>query len=244
MSRALSVVSPQLAELHERYDQAMANAEAAAGEAAAQQTMYWWSLWVIKRDKLYRAKGHLSEEKWLDNDLLSEAWAPSRATYKGVMTAICDWKALGANDEGVQRLLGNRKVAVEGDIRNWFVPDSDRVLRPEVRMMLAAKGETPLQALVRISELPSGQARAAAGEVVDREYFLIERGSLVTTRQHGLVEIVSFIVRNEHTRKGLLGKWKITLVSEPLEVEDTHQGNRWPTHLLAWLLSRFGLIWD
>ncbi len=143
----------------------------------------------------------------------------------------------------MQRLLGNRKVAVEGDIRNWFVPGSDRVLRPEVRMMLAAKGETPEQALHRISLLPPGQARAAAGEVVDREYWMIERDSLITTRKHGLVDVVSFVVRNEHTRKGLLGKWKITMISEPLEVADTHQGNKWPTHLLAWVLSKFGLIW-
>jgi len=239
MGRALSVVSPKLAELHDRYELAMHNAEAAAGEAAAQQSMYWYSLWVIHRDKLYPGKGYLSEEEWLRKELLSDAWAPSRATYKGVITAITDWQALGASEEGVMRLLGNRKVAIEGDIRNWFVPGSDRELRPEVRMMLAARGETPGQALTRISELPPDQARAAAGEVVDREYWMVEQDSITYLKG---ADKLSCILRHEHTRTGLLGRYQLIVACRRIEPEPTRAdpGDEIPFEVRSWLMSRFG----
>jgi hypothetical protein len=235
---ALTVLTPAEVELHDRYTAHMLIAEAAAGEAAAQQSAYWHSLWLIKRDKEWKAKGYTSEEQWLAEELLSEPWAPSRATYKGVMTAITDWMACGVDEPGVQRLLANRKVATEGDIRSWFVPGSDRELRPEVKLMLASKGETPAQALERISQLPPDQARAAAGEVVDREYVMVERDSVVVGRDAKTRQTLTYIVRHEHTRTGLLGRWRVTSYLEPL---DETKVKHWTYELLSWMLSRFGL---
>lgn len=238
MGKSVTVVLPAEAEQHAHYDQHMLDAERAAGQAALSQSVYWGSLWAIKRNKEWRAKGYKSEEEWLREELLSTEWAPSRATYKGVMTAIADWQACGADEPAVLNLLANRKVATEGDIRNWFVPGSDRVLRPEVRLMLASKGETPLTALYRIALLPPDQARAAAGEVIDREYWLVERDSV---QFHKTSQRIAFDLRHEHTRRGLLAKYHITVAAQqtapdpkPGRIDDM------PPELRQWLLSKFG----
>lgn len=238
MSKSVTVLMQSEAALHDRYERHMLDAERAAGQAARSQSIYWGSLWAIKRGREWQAKGYASEEAWLRDELLSNEWAPSRATYKGVMTAIADWQACGADEAGVLALLANRKVATEGDLRNWFVPGSDHVLRPEVRLLLASRGETPLSALTRISQLPAAQARAAAGEVIDREYWLVERDSI---QFYKISQRIAFTLRHEHNRKGLLAKYNITIAAQQVAPTPAHlHVDDMPPALRQWLLSKFG----
>lgn len=236
---SVTVLSPQLAVLHDRYQAVIESVEAASIDLAASQMTYWWGLWTIKRDKLYRAKGYLSEEQWLRSDLLAQAWAPSRSGYKSVMTAIADWYALKATDEQVQRLLADRKMAIESDLREWFI-DGRRAagLRPEVLLALAAKGETPLVALERIAALPPDQARAAAGEVIDRDYWRI------------IPETVHFLsgadkwnatVQHEHTRLGILEVGTLTWGYHRTDEHAPRKPAGFPLILARWLMSKFGL---
>lgn len=235
MGDSLTMLSKRVAAANRLYLNLMAEVEAASTDAAEAVRRYWWNLWLIKRDKLWRAGGFKTESAWIAS-WQTEPWAQSRATFFGVMQAIERWYALGGKDEDVQQLLGQRKTAIEADLGQWFTGTRDNeALKPEVRMMLAAKHETPIGALLRIAALGATEARVATGEVVDREYFFVPPDSLAWDNDHTL----HLRLRHEHTRKGIMGEYTVKLIFTPIV-----EGRKSPGYLrqaAEWLLSKFGL---
>jgi len=126
--------------LLDEFDKRMAVVETAYADLTHATSDYWWNLYKIHQDDLWRAR-YDSHGDWLGT-LLTERFGPRRQTFYTVMRAIERWKSFGMAYPKIYSLLGDRKVALEGDLEELFDKDG---LKPEVAEQLEEQGITPLE---------------------------------------------------------------------------------------------------
>ncbi len=144
--------------LHKAYVSAMETVEASHGEASDALSRYWWTLYQIKSNNLWRAKFKEGEFKlWLE-ELCTEKFGPKKSTYYKVMGAVDRFRRIGKSDDEIFGLLGNLSTALLDDFTLLFDKHGKGDILPEIAAQIEANGETPEEFLDRIADLsPSDQ---------------------------------------------------------------------------------------
>ncbi len=223
--------------LIDAYDRAMTEIEAAAGERATQEKRYWWNLYLIRRDELWKAR-FTTMKDWL-GEFSKQPFGESVATYYGVMGTIERMLREGVKSRTVQTYLGNRKTALEGDMKAWFEDGGRGPLKPAIQLQLEAKGET-LDTLVRrvAVELPPGQAREEIGSYIPKEKFYATDDPAVVNPRTG--ELMFNIVW-ESAKGGIQWKGTLRIKGTRLAGNKKVEDNVLPEDVAGWLMSKFGV---
>jgi len=249
MSRSLTVLSPQQAAAHDRYQERLERSRAAASKLAEFWTDYWYNLYLIRRDGDWksvtapRSDGRQVFEDWLD-DWRKEPWSTSRSQFFAVMASIDTWISLGADDADVRQLLGKRSVAIGQDLEQWVTgKGTAKQLRPLVAAKLEAGGETPLEAIKRIADLGADDARTEVSRLTGQDYLFIPIGSAYRDESWRAM----FDVRWDNADTGLRGVYQVEITVRRVTdlqgqpVKEVDQLRLIPLRVLDWVLSKFGL---
>lgn len=190
------------------YQRQIAIVESASSAMAQTQSEYWWALWVIYRDNLWKsvtASGKFTD--WL-GDLAVAPYGVSRETFYNRIRNIQRWQALGIPDDKVQHLLGSRnETALHQDIDAWF--EKNGQIKEEVAKQIEDGRETPAEFIERVSELAPGEARQEVQRLtVKDKVFCIPDDAVLNVEQGTLM----FNVRWDNEEDGLrwLGTCRIT----------------------------------
>lgn len=226
-------------DLRQRYELAIGTVEASAEGAAEARAAYWWNLYVIWRDDLWRADCDGFRE-WL-GWFAVQSWGESAQTFYNVKGAVERWFGLGFTEEQVKNLLRSRKVALEHDIKEWFLEGGKGDLRPEIKEKLDAEGETIQEAVLRIADLGPGEARKEVRRFVDPNHIFAHKMSTYwdPKTHHVLVN-----VQWENEEDGIVGVWTIKLTGEDV-TEGKHPADKkkLPEKVARWLVAKLGAEW-
>lgn len=160
--------------LSKAYEKAMEEVEASHGEASEALSRYWWTLYEIKSNNLWRAKFKEGEFKLWLSELCSETFGPKKSTYYKVMGAIDRFRRIGKSDDEIFGLLGNLSTALLDDFTLLFDKHGKGDMLPEIAAQIEAGGETPEEFLDRISDLSPSDQRQEVLRLVkpDSIYFM------------------------------------------------------------------------
>ena len=146
------------AELYNKHMLYMANVEASEGEIVNSTSEYWYNLYLIHRDKTWKAVTDDGKITTFLRDLSYAPYGCSIQSFYNRMSAIQKWKCLGLTDDKIKLLLGSRtEMALQHDIEAWFSENGE--LKPEVAAQIEAGNETPSEYLERVSQLSPTEAR-------------------------------------------------------------------------------------
>ena len=198
---------------HGLYKKLIGDAERAYKDGIKNLGDYWWSLFLIKHDKLWGdGDGYGSEREWVAS-LSREPWGPSYQTFYDVWAAFQQWQAAGITEEPELRLrLGTRNTATTQDLGNLF--DKKRIdgktvyeVKPEVVEELEEKGETVADLIRRANDLGPGEARKEIRRYYEKDhiYFI---GPLEMTGYGGPILVR---VKWEHEDDGLIFEGTIAM---------------------------------
>ena len=219
--------------LLDEFDKRMAVVETAYADLTHATSDYWWNLYKIHQDDLWRAR-YDSHGDWLGT-LLTERFGPRRQTFYTVMRAIERWKSFGMAYPKIYSLLGDRKVALEGDLEELFDRDG---LKPEVAEQLEEQGITPLELIEQASELGPGEARSRMRQFVEKDqiFFLDDCAYNATT---GVI-LANLRWDNE---TGLVGVWTVKITAQDVtEGKPKRQkGEFLPEELARFAASKLGI---
>jgi len=223
-------------ELSEAYDTAMSEVALSHKERATQECRYWWNLFLIKRDELWRAKFEMFED-WI-GEFSKEPFGESRATYYNVMGTIDRMLREGVTQKTVQLYLGNRKVALEGDLQKWFEGNGKGGLLPEIQKELAEGGENLNQFVRRVAELPSGEARKEVTRFTQKDKIYPTDEPALWDDETGTL----LFNINWENEGGLVGKFTLTLTGlKLLGNGKAKAGSVLPSKVAEWAMSKFGV---
>lgn len=156
------VVDPQRAK---RYADRIAVVKANGNRAIEHIVEYWWNLWLIYQDGDWKAavdndgKPTRTLRDWLAM-LAFEPYGTSHQTFYSKMGAIQGWIEQGMKEPGIRKMLGSgATMAIEHDIPGKLMLPGTNTIRPEVEVVIREGGETPVEAIQRIAELPEREAR-------------------------------------------------------------------------------------
>lgn len=194
------------------YSKHIAIVESSASEMTKSQSEYWFSLWIIYRDDLWKSvtdSGKFTD--WLGDFSVSRHGC-SVQTFYTRMKAVKYWFSLGLPEDKVRLLLGSRsEVALQRDIEAWFEKDGE--LKEEVLSQIEAGHESPAEYLERVSQLGPSEARREVQRLtVKDEIFPLPDECLYDTKSGTLL----FKLRHDNEGDGLkwIGTIRITGVSE------------------------------
>lgn len=180
-----------LTRIRREYDLAMYQVQLSFDAISSEVSAYWWNLYLIKRDELWRSDVDSNEgfDDWL-GDFSVKPFGQSRAQYYAVMASIERFKRIGKSDDEVRELLGKRKVALEGDLKELFLDGGRGDLRPEVAERIAAGGESVGQFVDRIADLGPGEARSAVRTLLGEDKVYVIQDEVVESNGELLVNMV------------------------------------------------------
>jgi len=162
-----TIISP---DLDAAYADAIALVEASHGEASEAISIYWWTLFVIKRDNLWRAKYDEGQFKeWL-LDLRRERFGPSRSDFYMVIGTVERLLRGGLTESEIRPMLGQLTTALKGDLKELFDRNGKGDLKPEVLAQLKAEGESFPEFVERIGELGPGEGRTQVSRLTSRDH--------------------------------------------------------------------------
>jgi len=230
------VISPKLVAAYEKRQAIIEREHAKIADASSE---YWWAMYEMYRDELWRARFE-TQEDWL-GDWSASPSGRSKSTFYNVKDGIEAGFKVGLSEAEVRgQLLKGRKVATEGDFKQLFTREKGGKLgelRPEVVERIEAGGETPRQYLLRLAELPDGEARGAVQALTRTEQIFVHEKDVVVTDT-----MIAFNVQHESEKGGILYKGTVTLkISEITKPPRRKKANEIPPVLQAWLIRKFGL---
>jgi hypothetical protein len=208
-------------------------AEAAHGAASTHLGNYWWALYQIWGKEEWRAKYESLDE--FVGTLATEGWGPSRSAFFARMKHISRWRSLGFKPSEVRGLLGNPRVAIEGDLDNLFERGAkEPTLLPEVVARLEEQGETLKDVIKRAATLGPGEARKAVREYAPQAqiYFMTN-----TFRHDGDEECYVMEIAYEHPQQGMVGTYELSF-----NLLAADQRRTVPNEVLDFLLRKLGVV--
>jgi len=228
-------------ERHGLYKKLMGDAEKAYKDGIKNVGDYWWSLFLIKHEKLWGdGDGYQSEREWVAA-LSREPWGPSYQTFYDVWKAFRQWQAAGITEEKELRLrLGTRNTATTQDLDNLF--DKKRLagetvyeVKPDIAEALEKKGETVADLIRRAANLGPGEARNEIRRYYEKDHIFFTGYLEMVTDKQLLVG-----VRWENEDKGLMfeGTMAMTLSQNLPEERDNVA---FPGEVFRTLAGRLGV---
>ena len=161
---------------HAIYKKLMGEAEKAYYGRIKSLGDYWWSLFLIKHDKLWGdGDGYGSEREWVAS-LAKEPWGPSYQAFYDKHKAFRQWQDAGIDGEKELKLmLGDGKTATTQDQDQLF--DKKRVggettyeVKPEIAEELEERGETVADLIRRAQGLGPGEARKEIRRYYEKDH--------------------------------------------------------------------------
>jgi len=168
-----TIVSP---DLDIAYHDRIVRVEAAYYAASNNISEYWWALFEIYRDNLWRAKADAGRfVDWL-GDLSKEAWGPSRQDFYDTMGAVERLMKMGLTESEIKERIGRFSTAHKTDLKLLFTKNGKGELLPDVKAQLAEGGETPAEFALRLDTLGPGERRAAVRGLVEKDHIFFTDG--------------------------------------------------------------------
>lgn len=162
-----TIISPKLSRA---YDNQIAIVEASHQEASTATAEYWWALYVIKRDNLWRAKYEEGKFKeWL-SDLRRERFGPSKSDFYMVLGTIERLMRGGMVEEDVKPLLGSLTTALKGDLKELFDRNGKGDLKPEILAKLEDDNESFPEFVERLQDLGPGEQRTQVSRLRTKDH--------------------------------------------------------------------------
>lgn len=224
-------------ELIEAYDLSMGRVKSAHQGRMENERDYWVELYTIKRDELWRAKFELFKD-WL-GEFSTEPFGESISTYYAVMGTIDRMLQNGVTWKTVQLYLGNRKVALEGDLQKWFEDNGKGALKPEVQKQLEDGGENLNQFVRRVASLPSGEARKETNRFTEKDKIYATDDQALWDEETGTL---LFNCAWENEDDGLIWRGTITLTGTRIMGNGKKKaGSVLPSRVAEWAKSRLGV---
>lgn len=219
----------------EPYDQAMYQVEISFQEITSGVSSYWWNLYQIKTNELWRCDFD-SFEDWL-GDFSVKPFGQSRATFYAVMSSIERFQRIGKNDEEIRELLGKRKVALEGDFKDLFLEGGRGEIRPEVAERIAAGGETVQGFVDRVADLAPGEARQAVRSLLSQDKVYVIQEEVIEQGGRLLINMVW-----ENDTDGIIWKGTVTVsAAEIVSRPGRTISNQIPEAVSRYIQKRFGI---
>ena len=226
--------------LSKAYDKAMAEIEASHGEASEAISNYWWNLYVIKRDNLWRAKydeGHFKD--WLA-DLSKEAFGPSKTDFYDTMGAVDKLKKLGKTEDEIHPLLGKLTTAIKNDLKLLFEKNGKGALLPEVQEQLEEDGLTPSEWVDSLSVMsPSDQRSEVLGKVRRTSIYFLEDATAYDEINGRLMANVQW----ETADDGIVYKGTVIITATEITNPRKHtkKQNYLPREVAEYIMQRLGI---
>jgi len=232
-----TIISP---ELSAAYDEAMAEVEASHGEASDALSRYWWNLYRIKRDNLWRAKyedGRFAD--WLD-DIHREPFGPSKSDFYMVCGTVERFMRGGMTEEEVRGKLGFLNTALKGDLAKLFDKKGKGDLLPEVAKQLQEEGITFKELVEDLTAIGPGEARARVSQLTDQETIYALEDDWSYDERIGRL-MVNF--RWETREDGLVWTGTVNVTASELTSNKKYKDrpNYLPERVAKYILSRFGI---
>lgn len=244
MLATVSVVKPQQtivgSKLAKAYETAMHEVEASHGEASEALSRYWWTLYEIKTNNLWRAKYKEGQFKeWL-SELCTEKFGPKKSTFYKVMGAIDRFRRIGKSDDEIFALLGNLSTALLEDFTLLFDKHGKGDILPEVLKQIEAGGETPDEFLDRIAELNPSEQRQEVLKLTQQDsvYFLDD-----STSYDELNGRLMTNVQWETKDDGIIYRGTVVITATEITVPRKHTKKKdyLPKRVAEFLMSKLGI---
>lgn len=210
----------------------MTQVEADFKSASQSLANYWWNLWEIYRESLWDA-AYESAEEWI-GDVSTEEWGPSRSQFYYVMRAVKNWYEIGINGNEAKAMLGDPRVALRGDLREWF--DRKGKLLPSIEKRLSDEGTTAKEVVKRAASLGPGEARKEVRRFVHTTETYVNKQAVSFDEKGGRL---MFNVRRENER-GLEGEWTFQVTCS--QIKPDTKDKSFPPELASWLLKQLGAL--
>lgn len=219
------------------YEEAMYQVEMSFAAIASEVSAYWWNLYQIKQNAWWQCDFDTFED-WL-GDFSVKPYGQSRASFFNVMGAIERFKRIGKTDEEVRELLGKRKVALEGDLKEMFLDGGRGAIRPEIQARLAAGGETVAQFVDRVADLAPGEARQAVRAVLRKDKVYVVEDQTAEVDGRLLLNMVW-----ESEEDGILWNGTVTISGQEIVARRsrlTTAPHQLPPAITDYICSRLGI---
>ena len=221
-------------DLYKRYQASIRIVEMAGDVSEGSEAQYWWQLWVIRRDELWKAE-HKYFTDWL-GWFTKQEWGDSQGEYYNKMGLIENLKAVGLTSSAIKSLLGKRaKTALTVDLGRLFTKrGGQRGVKPEVFQQIESGGETPKQFVKRVAGLAPGEARATVLGLVDKFKAFFHRDAFYDPQRR----VILANLQAEHEEKGILGKWTVAIKLTNTETGEVEM----PDEVKEWLARKMGIV--
>jgi len=211
----------------------MAFAEKQFSEARNLIAQAWWSLWLIYSKKLYQVayqdQPDLSAlEQWI-GDLKTSGWGPSRSTFFDYMAAIARWIRDGHSEGDIHKFLASpSSTALIYDEKQ--LRDRHGNVLPGIAKTLATQNTTLFEVTRTAAQLGPGEARQFIQAFTEQDIYYIVSDSIIRKGNK-----TNFKIRHEHTRKGMVAEYSITMTGVEV-AENGHRPRELPPEIVNWML--------
>lgn len=212
------------------YQKQLTVVKASKDESSSLESEYWWALWTIFRDELWRADG---EEKFVDwlGWFTVQPFGDSQGAFYDRMNAIKNWQTLGfTTAREIKYLLKNYKMAIGPDLKRLMDTDG---FKPEIEEQIQGANETPKEFVRRVAELGKGEARKEVlGKVYKNRFFFHRDGAVFDKKR----QIIMANLQWEHEDEGIKGIYTLSLKCTNTETGEVEMS----PEVAQWLASKLG----